>query len=121
MAILTRRGISTAIRILGRIDKKYNVNKIFIEKYVPPGYRKIVGQIYDVGLTGALIYNVIDQLTGNNAVPSQINVPKTDKFSKTYSRNQQYNRRYNKYCPPNYGRQRRYVYPSRRKRSTYRR
>ncbi len=59
------RGIRTAITIAGKIDKKYNINKIFVDKYVPPGYRKLTKQIFDVAgaLGGGLgIYNLFTSL-----------------------------------------------------------
>ncbi len=69
--------IRTGLRLAGRIDKKYNINKIFVEKYVPPGYRKTVNRIFDVAGTlggGLGIYNTIQSLyapdtPGNDAIP----------------------------------------------------
>ncbi len=44
--------IRQGLRLAGKIDKKYNLNKIFIDKYAPPGYRKTLHKIVDVA--GAL-------------------------------------------------------------------
>ncbi len=70
MTILT--GIRTGLRLASRIDRKYNLNKIFVEKYVPPGYRKLVNRFFDIGLTlsgGYGIYNALiaPDTPGNSA------------------------------------------------------
>ncbi len=83
-----RRGLQLA----GKIDKKYNLNKIFIDKYVPPGYRKTAYKIVDV--TGALggglgLYRFAQSLyedfsePRSNAIPSQKYISKTYKSYKT--------------------------------------
>ncbi len=68
--------IRQGLRIAGRIDRKYNINKIFVQKYVPPGYRKSVNKVFDV--VGALgggygLYKTIQSLSapdtpGNDAI-----------------------------------------------------
>ncbi len=63
MTLLT--GLRTGIKLAGRIDRKYNINKIFVDKYVPPGYRKLTRQIFDAaGFIGGGygLYNVIQSL-----------------------------------------------------------
>ncbi len=57
--------IKKAIGIAGRIDQKYNVNKIFVNKYVPPGYRKYINKIFDIAGTvsgGYGLYSFIESL-----------------------------------------------------------
>ncbi len=83
MMVLTKTLVKQGFRTLGRIDRKYNINKIFVEKYVPPGYRQTVRRIFDI--TGALgggyyIYSALDTFLNQNAVFS----PKP-KLPKTYS------------------------------------
>ncbi len=98
--------IRQGFRILGKIDKKYNLNKIFIDKYAPPGYRKGLYKVVDIA--GALgggygIYNFITSLyapesPGMSApVPFQKQLPKTYKQNKTRGRRTVYNR---SRCPP---------------------
>ena len=46
-------GIRAGIKLAGKIDRKYNINKIFIDKYVPPHMRKPARQLVDIlGTTG---------------------------------------------------------------------
>lgn len=54
-----------ALYFAGRIDQKYNINKIFIQKYAPPHYRKRLNKLVDIGGTlggGYGIYNAINTL-----------------------------------------------------------
>ncbi len=63
--VLVGTAIRQGLRIAGRIDRKYNINKIFVDKYVPPGYRKNVRLAFDVAGTlggGYGIYNLIQSL-----------------------------------------------------------
>ncbi len=88
--------IKRGLYLAGRIDKKYNLNKIFIDKYLPPGYRKGAYKIVDVA--GALgggygIYNFIQSLyapdtPGNDDAQTiqQRNGFKTDKSYKARPR-----------------------------------
>ncbi len=46
MALLP--ALKRGLQIAGRIDQKYNINKIFIQKYVPPGYRKTANKLVDI-------------------------------------------------------------------------
>ncbi len=70
---IVKRGLYLA----GRIDKKYNINKIFIQKYVPPGYRSTANKIVDIAgaLSGGYgIYGFINSLIapdspGNSGFP----------------------------------------------------
>ncbi len=98
--VLVGQAIRTSVKTLIRIDKRYRyldpTNK-FIQKYVPPGYRKRAFKIkryVDVAIGGALIYDVIDEIyngfqTGNG--------PKAYKQYKTYRGHKYYNTRSNKY------------------------
>ena len=44
--------IRQGLRLAGKIDRKYNLNKIFIDKYFPPGYRQTAKKYVDIA--GAL-------------------------------------------------------------------
>ncbi len=87
--------IKRGLTIAGKIDKKYNINKLFIDKYFPPGYRKTAHKIVDI--TGALgggygLYGFAQSLLapdtpGNSApIPFQKQLPTTGKSYKTRSR-----------------------------------
>ncbi len=113
MVVIT--GIKRGLKLLGRIDNKYNINKIFIDKYAPPGWRPGLYKIVEIA--GALgggygIYNYVNTLIapetpGNDVVPpirpKQRYVPKTGKSYQTRGRYTRCpssrNRRYRK---PNY-------------------
>ncbi len=70
-------GIRQGLKLAGKIDRKYNLNKIFIQKYVPPGYRKTANKIVDIaGIIGGGygIYNALiaPDSPGNSAqIPFQ--------------------------------------------------
>ncbi len=73
---------STAIKrgfaIAGKIDKKYNLNKIFIDKYFPPGYRKTAHKIVDIaGVAGGGygIYNFIQSLYAPDTPGNDAQIP----------------------------------------------
>ncbi len=119
--VLVGQAIRQGLRIAGRIDRKYNLNKLFVEKYVPPGYRKTVNRITDLALTasgGYSLYNIWDDLT-NNAVPPKLQT--SYRFRKTYSRNKFDYRRGYKYGSFRNNRRRRCIRPRYNKRSSYRR
>ncbi len=87
--------IRQGLRIAGKIDKKYNLNKIFIDKYFPPGYRKTAKKIVDyAGAAGGGygIYNFIQSLNAPDSpgmsaqIPFQRYEPKTRKSYKTRGR-----------------------------------
>ncbi len=75
MALLP--ALKQGLRIAGRIDQKYNLNKIFIQKYVPPGYRKTANRLVDIAGTlggGYGIVKFVESLyapdtPGNSAIP----------------------------------------------------
>ncbi len=83
--------IKRGLRIAGRIDQKYNVNKIFVNKYVPPGYRKYVNKIFDIaglfsggyGIYSAINSFIAPETPGNGAQIPFKNVVKTYKQNKT--------------------------------------
>ncbi len=81
------------MRLTGKIDRKYNINKIFIDKYFPPGYRKTAHKIVDV--TGALaggygIYglasSLLDDDDDQDGGPTFFQPSKTNKFYKKSNR-----------------------------------
>jgi len=86
--------IRQGLRIAGKIDKKYNLNKIFIDKYFPPGYRKTAHKIVDIAGTfggGYGLYRFAQSLyapdsPGNDAIPEQRFKTTTSKSYKTRSR-----------------------------------
>ncbi len=69
--------IKRGFQIAGRIDKKYNLNKIFIDKYAPPGWKPGLRKIVDIAGTlggGYGIYQFIQSLNapdspGNGGFP----------------------------------------------------
>ncbi len=100
------RAVRTGLTVLGKIDRKYNINKIFIEKYVPPGYRKLVSRIFDIGITSAGIVSLYDYLstpstdtTGGSPVQQQErNYSQSQKYSgRNFSRSRSRRR---DYCKP---------------------
>ncbi len=84
-------GLRTGIRLAGKIDRKYNLNKIFIQKYVPPGYRKTANKLVDIaGIVGGGygIYNALiaPDTPGNSATIPFQKQPKTYKPYQTRGR-----------------------------------
>ncbi len=51
--------LKQAVRIAGKIDRKYNLNKIFIQKYVPPGYRTRANKLVDIAGTLGGGYGIV--------------------------------------------------------------
>ncbi len=101
------RAIKEATKIAARIDNKYNLNKIFIQKYVPPGYRSRANKIVEIG--GALgggygIIRFIESLyapdtPGNHAVPLPAKTPKQFTSRKSYKTRSGQTNRYRTRCP----------------------
>ncbi len=101
--------IKRGLKIAGRIDQKYNLNKIFIQKYVPPGYRKTANKIVDIAGTlggGYGIVRFIESLyaadtPGNSAPVYQQKTKYVSKTSTSYKTRGRLprcdNRRYRKY------------------------
>ncbi len=93
MVIVTgiRQAVSIAVRVAKRYDAKYRyldpTNK-FIQKYVPPGYRKRAFQAkryIDVGIGATLIYDLLNN-DGNGSISQR---PPSGKFRKTRNNFQQ--------------------------------
>ncbi len=115
-------GYITAIKkglyIAGKIDRKYNLNKIFIDKYAPPHWRRPLHKIVDISgsLAGGYgIYNAINsyiapETPGNDGFSSPWSSPQTRKQNQArrgYPRRKYTRRRKFQYC-----------YQSRRRSST---
>ncbi len=81
--------VKRGLQIAGRIDQKYNINKIFIQKYVPPGYRKTANKIVDIAGTLGGGYGIVRYLESLYADDSPGNAPngfqqkKIRQFTKT--------------------------------------
>ncbi len=66
--VLIGQAIRQGFRLAGKIDKKYNLNKIFVDKYVPPGYRKTAYRLIDIaGIGGMVISSAFYLLDEPNA------------------------------------------------------
>ncbi len=68
--VLIRTAITQGLRIAGRIDRKYNINKIFVEKYVPPGYRRYVRAAFDITGSIPIIIGISNYIQSLNAPDS---------------------------------------------------
>ncbi len=66
--VYLRTAIKTGFRIAGRIDKKYNLNKIFVDKYVPPGYRKTANRLIDIAGAVGGGYGIYRYITDDTLV-----------------------------------------------------
>ncbi len=89
------RGIRTGLKIAGRIDQKYNINKIFVNKYVPPGYRKLTNRIFDIVGTaggGYGLYQGLSNLIADDSPGNPIAI-QTPKFRKQYATRTSYKTR----------------------------
>ncbi len=89
--VLVGQAIRSGLRLAGKIDRKYNINKIFIDKYVPPGSRKLARQIVDIagiagGAYGLYQYLIADDSPGNGASIPFRKLPQTSKSYKTRGR-----------------------------------
>ncbi len=100
-----------AVKLAGRLDKKYNINKIFVEKYVPPGYRKITSRLFDIAGTAGGAYGIYKALiaedTPGNSAP--VFQKKQPQYNKTYKTRRRLSTRNRRCYPDRYG-------PSNRKR-----
>ncbi len=120
--------IRQGLRIAGRIDRKYNINKIFIDKYAPPGWRPGLRKIVDIAGTLGGGYGIYKYVTSfqdddggleQDGLPTE-NVIKTDKSYQTRGRYpRRFSNRYRK-CPKDYQYKRRSSFIQ-RSRSTNRR
>ncbi len=89
----------------------------FIQKYVPPGYRKQAFKIYkyaQFAIAGGVLYDVINELTGGTSYvkpPAYQPEKERSRFFGNYSGKYKYASRYNnKYCRPSRPRRRRRSY-----------
>ncbi len=100
------QAVKIGLRFVQKVDKKYNLNKIFVDKYVPPGYRKIVNAIYDVAITGGGLYALYEGLTSGTTPDIedgfQTPVKYVSKTSPTYKTRYRQSRRYSGRCKPEY-------------------
>ncbi len=88
-------GLRTGLRIAGRIDQKYNINKIFVNKYVPPGYRKLTNRIFDIVGTaggGYGLYQGLQSLLAPDS-PGNMDAIQTPKFRKQFTSRKSYQTR----------------------------
>ncbi len=83
--------LKQAVKIAGKIDRKYNLNKIFIQKYVPPGYRTRANKIVDIAGSlggGYGIVRFVESLyaidSPGNSAPIQQQRKQRFKTSKSY-------------------------------------
>ncbi len=91
--------IRQGLRLAGKVDRKYNINKIFVQKYVPPGYRNRVNKIFDI--VGALgggygLYNAYQSLNAPDTPGNSAQIPfKKQQFkaSKSYQTRRRYTTR----------------------------
>ncbi len=51
--------LKQALKIAGRIDRKYNINKIFIDKHVPPHLRSPARKLVDIAGTLGGGYGIV--------------------------------------------------------------
>ncbi len=61
MAVIT--GIKEGVKIAQRLARNYkylDINRKFIRKYVPPGYRRQFEVASDVLITGGLLYQAVN-------------------------------------------------------------
>ncbi len=89
-------GIRAGLRIAGRIDQKYNVNKIFVNKYVPPGYRKLTNRAFDIAGTlagGYGLYQALQSLIADDSPGNPIGIPQQTKFRKRFTSRTSYKTR----------------------------
>ncbi len=90
MALLS--GLKQGLKIAGKIDRKYNLNKIFIQKYVPPGYRSRANKIVDIAGSlggGYGIVRFIESLYAEDTPGNRATIP----FKKQYPSGKPYQTR----------------------------
>ncbi len=95
--------IKRGLALAGRIDQKYNINKIFIQKYVPPGSRKTVNKIVDIAgaLSGGYgLYSFINSLIAPDP-PGNSGFPEIQQRQRFTSRKSYKTRYRSAVCRPN--------------------
>ncbi len=85
MALLP--ALKRGLQIAGRIDQKYNINKIFIQKYFPPSYRTRANKIVDIAGTLGGGYGIVRFVESLYAPDTPGNgaqmLPKKKQYAKT--------------------------------------
>ncbi len=98
--VLVGQAIRQGLRIAGKLDKKYNINKIFVDKYVPPGYRKTVNRIFDIVGTAGGAYGIYNAFIAPDTPGNDGTVQYKKRYvSKTYSQNKTRRRQATCYSP----------------------
>ncbi len=113
MALLP--AVKQGLRLAGKIDRKYNLNKIFIQKYVPPHQRKFANKLVDIAGTlggGYGIVRFIESLYSPDTPGNGGSIPfQKQRFTtrKSYKTRGRQSVRYGARCRPNdkYGSSRR--------------
>ncbi len=86
--VYARTAIRTGLQIAQRLDRKYNFNKLFVDRYVPPGYKETVNRIFDVTTALGGGYGIYNLLSGNNQESGNgISQAQYDKNNKYQTRN----------------------------------
>ncbi len=88
------RAVRTGLRIAGKIDRKYNINKIFIDKYVPPGYRKLARTAVDAGGLGGIFISGASYLMDNAIQKANVGSPPYSQYKAYSGQPRRYNSRY---------------------------
>ncbi len=79
--------LKRGFQIAGRIDKKYNINKIFIDKYAPPHWKPGLRRVIDIAGTlsgGYGIYGLISQYMDDEIEDGTFQQTSTYKQPETY-------------------------------------
>ncbi len=85
--------LKRGLYLAGRIDKKYNLNKIFIDKYAPPGYRKGLYKLVDIAGTLGGGYGIVRFIESLYAADSPGNGGQIPFKKKQFETNQSYKTR----------------------------
>ncbi len=119
MSVIT--GIRTALKITGRLERRFRLldptNK-FIQKYVPPGHRRLafkVKKYLDVGITAGIIY---DLLNIDEDANKRVRTPSgAQRKTRNYMEQSQPKRKYDpEYSYYNYGRKPKFCRPTKYRR-----
>lgn len=99
--------LKQVVRIVGRIDRKYNINKIFIDKHVPPHLRGPARKLVDIAGTlggGYGLVKFVESLYASDSPGNGASVPykKFTPARKPYKTRGGFSRRYGTrraFCP----------------------
>ncbi len=80
------QAIRGGLRFARKVDEKYNINKIFVEKYVPPGYRKYAKTAIDIAGGAAPLTYIVDYLSNYSAIQNTGQQAAPYQQQKTYNR-----------------------------------